>query len=279
LSLKHYLRFALPTPPSSADYSSLAQTSLQEMYLNDQLGDCVIAGGYHTIGVATGNANGGSPFIATGSQIVADYSAIGGYVDGDPSTDNGCDEVTALNYWQSTGFADGSQLAGWAVVDATNQAEVQAACWLFENLFFGLELPDAWISPFPSSPGFVWDVGTPDPQNGHCVAGVGYNAQGVLISTWGLIGTMTYAAIAALCVQANGGELYVMLTPDQILKGAAKAPNGVAWADLVTDLQQLNGAPASAPTPPNPAPPGGGVSLAQAQAWAAAGLQAGWPVG
>ena len=80
------------------------------------LGDCVIAGGYHVEAVWTGNA--GQLFTATDAQIVADYGAIGGYVPGDPSTDNGCDEQTAFNYWTKTGFANGTTLAGWLAVDA-----------------------------------------------------------------------------------------------------------------------------------------------------------------
>ena len=53
-------------------------TCLGNVFLNDQLGDCVIAGGYHTIGTITANA--GNPFVASTSQVTADYSAIGGYI-------------------------------------------------------------------------------------------------------------------------------------------------------------------------------------------------------
>ena len=69
--------------------------------------------------------------------------------------------------------------------------------WLFENLYFGLELPDAWINPMPDAPGFVWDAAGPaDPQNGHCVVGVGYTAQGITIDSWGMTGLLTDKAIA-----------------------------------------------------------------------------------
>ena len=285
LSLKNYLGTVPVTPPVSVEYSAKAMLALTNVYENDVLGDCVIAGGYHIVGVATGNAT-GTPFVASTAQITADYSAIGGYVPGDPSTDNGCDEQTALNYWTQHGFANGTKLVGWMAVDATNMQEVMAAMYLFENLYFGIELPDAWVTPFPSSPGFVWDVGTPDPNNGHCIMGVGYNAQGVQIDSWGMIGTVTWAAVAALCAGAGGGELYVMLSPDQLAKGQTKAPNGFNWTQLATDFNAMGGkvpVPAPAPAPvPNPAPvpvPTAGVTLAQATAWATAGLKAGWPHG
>lgn len=266
LRLTHYTRIGqLAPPPSSCDYSSAASPVLADVYQNNALGDCVIAGGYHVVGVETGNA--GDLFHATPAQIIADYSAIGGYKPGDPSTDQGCDEQTALNYWTQTGFANGTKLAGWMAVDATNEVEAMLALYLFENLYFGIELPDAWISPFPNAPGFTWGVGTPNPNNGHCVMGVGYDSSGVTIDTWGLLGKLTWPAIAALCVPSAGGELYVMVSPDQVAKGQAKAPNGIAWADLLADFQQLGGSPGGPQA----------LSLANAQAWAAQGLAENWP--
>lgn len=318
LQLKNYLRQALPVAPATCDYSPAAGRVLANIYGNDTLGDCVIAGGYHIVGVETGNA--GKLFSATNAQIIADYSAIGGYVPGDESTDQGCNEETALNYWQTHGFADGTKILGWLAVDATNKAEVMAAMYLFENLVFGIELPDAWISPFPSSSGFTWDVaGQADPNNGHCVVGVGYTTAGVKIDSWGLFGTLTWAAIAEYCIATNGGELYVMLTSDQLTKGQTKAPNGVAWTDIISDFDSMGGnvpvpapapapapvpappppvpappapvpapphpapvpappAPAPVPVPPAPAPPVHTVTLAQAELWATSGLLAGHSV-
>ncbi len=261
MKLKDYLvaGVTLPTPPTSQSWTAAAQAALVQMYLNNSLGDCVIAGGYHDIGVWTGNA--GDIFVASSAQITADYSAIGGYVPGQPSTDNGCDEQTALTYWTSHGFADGSKLAGWLAVDATNQQEMELALYLFENLFFGMALPDAWISPFPSTNGFIWDVaGNPDPNNGHCVIGCGYTTGGVTIDSWGLLGTLTWKAAAKYAVLANGGELYVLLSPDQIAKGQTLAPNGFNWTQLITDLNAMGAnipvpTPAPTPTPPVPTPP------------------------
>jgi hypothetical protein len=254
MRLRDYLRAALPTPPGSADYTAQAASVLANIYGNDSLGDCVIAGGYHVVGVETGNA--GDLFTASQDQIIADYGAIGGYNPADPSTDQGCDEQTALNYWVSKGFANGTKLVGWLAVDATNEQELQTALWLFENLYFGIELPDAWVNPMPSAPGFTWDVaGAADHNNGHCIMGAGYDTTGVTVCTWGMLGKLTYAAIKAYCVAASGGELYVMLSPDQLAKGQSKAPNGVAWLDLLSDFNSMGGnVPVPTTTPPTPAP-------------------------
>lgn len=251
LKLSRYLTGALPRPPAKVDYSPAATSVLDNVYLNDELGDCVIAAGYHIIGTLTGNA--GKLFTATNDKIIADYSAIGGY---DPNaqpvpgpdgphnpTDNGCNEQDALNYWTQTGFKDGSKLLGWVTIDATSKVEVQTAIYLFENIFYGMELPDYWIGQgMPQSSGFVWDVaGNPDPNNGHAVCGVGYDERGVIIDTWGLRGRLTYAATAKYAVNAAGGELYAVLSPDQLARGQQRAPNGIAWDKLIADFDAMGG--------------------------------------
>jgi hypothetical protein len=240
LTLKHYLDLsALPVPPASVDYSAKAQQALARVYYNDQLGDCVIAAMAHLIGVFFGNA--GIPYLLSPAQIIALYSAIGGYVPGDPSTDNGCDEDTALSYWQANGAPAGeNKIFGWVAVDGANPAEYRAALWLFENLFFGVELPDAWITPFPSASGFTWGVaGDPDSNNGHAFPGVGYSAKGVQIATWGMLGTLTDAAVQKYATTAGSGELYTVLSVETILKATEKAPNGFNFAQLQADFQQF----------------------------------------
>lgn len=250
LKLRDYLAPGLPTPPASCDYTPKANAALAQMYGNDTMGDCVIAGFYHVLGVASGNAT-GTPFLATAAQIIADYSAIGGYVPGDPSTDQGCDEVTALTWWSQNPAADGSKLAGFVELDPTNEAHLQLALWLGCNLYFGIELPDAWVQPMPSASGFTWDVaGAADPSNGHCVMGAGYNSNGVTIGTWAMTGLLTYDAIADYGSSSNGGAVYALITPDWLAQGQRAAPNGVDWDALTADLDALQSS--SVMVPPGP---------------------------
>ena len=231
----------MPSPPASCDYSVNASAALSQMYGNDTLGDCVIAGIGHLIGTFTGNA-GVAPFIFAPEQIISLYSAIGGYVPGDPSTDQGCDEVTALNHWQNKGAPIGHhKLAGWIQVDGSNPEEYRTALWLFENLFFGMELPDEWVSPFPSAPGFIWDAaGPPDIANGHCVVGVGYGASGVTIDSWGMLGTLTDAAVDKYAVPVSAGALYTVLSSNSLAAATLKAPNGFDWSQLAADFASMS---------------------------------------
>ena len=240
-SLRNYLMRDLAPPPPSCDYSAKAAKALSEVYLNDRLGDCVIAGIGHVVGTLTGGT--GKQYIYTNAQITELYSAIGGYVPGKPNTDNGCDEQTALNYWQHNGAPAGShQIAGWISVNGADPVEYRTALWLFENLYFGIELPDKWVNPEPTGSGFTWDVaGAPDPNNGHCVVGVGYAAKGVRICTWGMLGLLTDAAIVKYATKTGEGELYTVISQDAINKAAAKAPNGFDWSQLVADFDSMGG--------------------------------------
>jgi hypothetical protein len=244
LRFRDYLAGAispLPGTPVVIDYSALAAAALEEMYLNDTYGCCVEAGQAHSVGVFTGNAT-GVPFIFTDAQIEAIYGTEGGFVPGDPSTDNGTDEQTAFADWKANGLLpDGShKIAGALQVDSTNPVELRAAIWLFENLCFGMELPDEWIDPLPQESGFAWDVaGDPDPENGHFVVGFGCNLTGIKFATWAMTGTLTYGAIAKYCVTSANGDCNVVVSQDVLVRAMNKAPNGLNWDQLMADFDKL----------------------------------------
>ena len=44
---------------------------------------------------------------------------------------------------------------------------------------------------------------------------------------------------AAYGVNAAGGELYAVLSPDQLARGQQRAPNGIAWSNLIADFDAL----------------------------------------
>jgi hypothetical protein len=258
MRLRNYLRRDLAAPPVQVDYTLKAQAGLSLVYMNDSLGCCTISGVGHIVGVLTGNS--GIPTVTfTDDQIVAMYSACGGYIVGDASTDQGCDEVTVLNYWQQHGIAGSHKTVGRLSVNPADRTEVMTAIDLFENVYYGVELPDAWITPFPSSSGFTWNVaGAPDPDNGHCFIGAGYTQTGVKICTWGLLGEVEWAATAEYASAGANGALYVVLSPEIIAKASLKAPSGVDWVSLIADFDTLGGTvPVPAPVPaPIPAPTG-----------------------
>lgn len=262
LKMRDYVR-KLPTPPTTADKTASTLPAIRKVYLNDRIGDCVIAGGARVQGVWNGLAS-GTCELYTDDQIVQLYSAIGGYVPGRPWTDNGCVIQEMLDYWVKTGMTGGdpvhsNKAEGYLAVDATNQEEVMVASWLF-CLIFGMGLPNKWLSPTPSRDGFTWDVaGAANPYNGHCVVDAGYTARGVTICTWGMYGTLTWGAVKKYAVESAGGELWAAISKEQLNQATQRAPSGLDWAQLVTDFDAMGGnvpqPPAPPPTPtPDPTP-------------------------
>lgn len=232
--------------PDTTNYGEKGADSLKLVYKNDAWGCCVVSGGFHHRGVTSGNA--GEIALFTDEQVQQDYSAISGFDPaqtdefGNNPTDQGCDENTALAYWQTNGFADGVKLVNAVAVDAASADECRLALFLFESLFFGVELPDAWVNPFPGEDGFTWDVaGDPIPENGHCF--LAYDIAGpdsFKIGTWGMTGNITQAAVSKYAAPSAGGQLFALLSPDIISRVTEKSPAGY---DIETLIHYLNNLP------------------------------------
>ncbi len=231
------------TPPESFDYATQARGALARVYLNDRLGCCAIAGAGHIEGVWRANASSGADqFIVSNKDIEGAYSVAGHYVPGDPKTDNGCELPDVLRIWQKSGLW-GHRIYGWVSVNPSDPAEVALAQYLFESLYFGIELPDAWVNPFPSGPGFIWDAAGPaDPDNGHCFIGTGRVKGATCVNSWGLNGAMTDAALAHYGAAASGGEVYAILSRNAIARLTQKSPAGFDFDQLVSDLLDLQSA-------------------------------------
>jgi hypothetical protein len=232
-------------PPPTCDYTEAAPRSLSNVYLNDRLGCCVISAGFHVKGVLSANA--GKEIIYSDRDVINYYSAIGGYVEGNPSTDRGCNEQNALNYLLKRGYPDSSKLTGYLAVNPNNPKEYKTALWLFENLFYGVGLPDSWLNN--PKPDFVWDADRPNNNNGHCFIACGYNENSVKIDTWGMLGYLTDRAHSA-----DVDELYVLLDEAMINKAHGKAPNGFDWSQLIADFNAIGGNVVPPGPGPGPAP-------------------------
>jgi hypothetical protein len=241
LHFADYAKPALPDPPQVAHWSTAAYQCLRDIYANDTLGDCTAAGAGHILGLLRANAHNNDP-LPTTQAVIEFYSRTTGYVPGKPDTDQGGDEITVLNDWRSDGFFPdrSGKIAAWVALNGAEERQVKQAIWLFENCYFGVELPDAWISPFPDRNGFIWDAaGDANPNNGHCFVGVGYNDSGVIVDTWGLLGTVTWRAIAKYATTVSQGELYAVLSEDAINCAKQKSPSGFEFSRLIADSGAL----------------------------------------
>lgn len=245
LHLSAYLDLAAITLPETVDYHTKSSASLSRMYLNDQYGDCVIAGKYHTVGVWSGN-DGPATVVGTDAEVLASYHAICG------AGDNGCVITEVLDAMKSGGLPfNGVRhgIDGYVAVDWTNREMVKAALYLFGNITLGINLPSAWTSAS------TWDVTTSGIVGGHDVAAVGYRFDGVVISSWGKLFVITWAAFTS---RKWLEEAWVLLGPDWY--GSDKvSPSGVNVAALQADLAAIGQGkiPTVDPTPtPTPTPVG-----------------------
>ena len=232
------LASAPPPPPATENYlrsgSGGVYAAMEDVLANDAHSCCTCSGAGHILDIL--RANSAKPWRhATAADVLAFYARVTN-PPFNPETgenDNGADEQTVLNVWKGGFFQDGSgKIEAWATLNASSPLEIKQALWLFGNVYFGVPMPDAWVSPMPSASGFVWGpAGAPDDSNGHAFIGYGYNASGVFIDTWGLFGTVTWEAIAKYCA-AGVGELHVVLGEEWADAAATKAPGGVNVSQL-----------------------------------------------
>lgn len=230
----HLLRYVAsdaPAPPASVDYYRNAGRCLTDILGNDVLGDCTAACYAHAIGLWTDGA-----VCPTREQTVAFYSACSGYIAGNAATDQGADELVVIQTAKTVGLA-GRVLDGAVTVDASNPGLVASAIWLFGCVFLCAELADVWL---PTHLGETWAIpADPDPRQGHCFLGYGYDASGVYIDTWGLVSERTptrisWEAAAKFCVPSGGGGCYAPISREW-LDAQGKAPNGYDLETLVRD--------------------------------------------
>ena len=168
--------------------------------------------------------------------------------------DQGCVIADVLAYAEKSGIPCGPQIhkiAGYAAVDWTNQNEVSVCAEVFgPNQEIGFNCPQSYLNAANGN-NFVWDVPTPRDTvaGGHDVAIIDVTSKGVVVSTWGMWGTMTWAALITGKVQGQAmvSEMWVSLAIDWYTKGNL-APNGINATTLAADLALVAGGT----TPPLP---------------------------
>lgn len=211
----------LPDAPPICDYTSGIITWGQMM--NDTIGDCTCAAAGHLIQDWTAAA--GSEVTIPDTAVLSAYEAVGGYVPGKESTDNGAQISDVLNYFQNTGIG-GYQITAHAEVNLT-QMRVQQGLYTFGGLDLGINLPLSAQNQVGDTWDFVND--TPDEPGswgGHSVAAVYYSSTGVDCVTWGALQHMTWRWFMYYCEEAHA-----MIFPQW------KPPVDVS--QLVSDLSQV----------------------------------------
>ena len=237
-------------PPVTTSWLSKCLAAIAMTYGNTKEGDCVIASILHIFGGWTGNEI-GIPALSNESESLQTYATICG------PGDNGCVITDVLDYAKANGIpmtGVAHKIDNYVAIDWTNQNLVQVAVQLFgPAIKLGLNLPGDWMNA-ASGNGFVWDVTNSSSIGGHDVPIIDVTPEGVVISTWGMWGTITWAALASTVIFE---ESWLSLAPDWYSSNDL-APNGVNVATLQADLAlvgQGTAPPIPGPIPPTPPTP------------------------
>jgi len=219
-----------PPLPSEINYSAGMAANLGAM-LNDTLGDCTCAAVGHAIQVWSFNA-GGTTITPPDADIEKLYEEAGGYVPGNPATDNGAVIQTVLTDWLN-GPVDGNQLTAFVEIDQRRPANVKRAIWESACVDIGFDVP-AFMN---MNPGATWDV-DPSGDNtiigGHSVILVGYQSDGTyILESWGDIYFMTPAFMEQFCDEAY------MLADKSWVEGTGNTPAGLNILQLEALMQAM----------------------------------------
>ena len=146
-----------------------------------------------------------------------------------PPSDAGCDMLSVLKYWRSTGL-DAHKVQGFAALDLKNQGQAENAVFLTGAIYIGVALPNfavtgdmlttPWVVP---AGGPVGDA-APNPDNGHCIPAVAYDAAGLTVVTWGETKSMSWEFY-----DAYADEAFAVVSADFIDAKTQTHPLGSTW--------------------------------------------------
>jgi hypothetical protein len=159
------------------------------MALNSDLGDCTIADVSHAIETWT-KFSGGTEVTISDADVLKMYSRVGGYIPGNPNTDQGCVIQDVLNDWRRIGIGTPAhKILAFLSVDHTSLAEMKACCWLFGGVTLGVRLPQSALDQFSAGRPWTYYANANNTiVGGHDVRLLGVDASGVMYEgTWGTI--------------------------------------------------------------------------------------------
>jgi hypothetical protein len=226
-------------PPASDDYVSAVLKQSPGgwlMDMNDQLGCCVIADSAHQVMLHTANV--GTIVVPSDQDVIAMYSAVGGYVLGNPATDQGCDESAACQYLETTGLC-GQKSTGTAMVNPSDLDNLRWTVQIFGACRLGIIVNDEMQQQFSSGQPWTVPAAANDTSaGGHDVPIVKYDTEYAYVVTWGALQPVAWSLIGN---SAFLDESHIELFPD-FIAATGTTPAGFNLAQLQADLDALKAA-------------------------------------
>lgn len=237
--LEDYLTAPLPQPPPVVDWMS--KVASWPMYANgpdpanpagvpDGCGDCTFATIGHTVQAWTAYA--GTETTLPLAPLLAGYEQVGGYVPGDPSTDQGCQPADVLNYWMDQGVG-GHKIDAWATLANPQDPWLLKRCLnLFGSVYLAIQVPQSAEDQF--SEGLPWTASPRSPLAGRHAVPLQRFADG----EFGCMEVVTWAAVQRMTLRfarQNIIDAYVAYSRD-FLEANGLTPGGLDVAQLQQDL-------------------------------------------
>jgi hypothetical protein len=230
----------LPPVPSGADVDRATLVASWPMYLNDSLGDCTCAGAAHMLAAMCVYAGYPEPSFSD-QEIIAAYSAAGGYVPGNPATDQGalCSDVLA--YLQRVGMTDTTgkvhKVAGFAKLG--NAADLDLLGQVLEvtgTVYTGFDVQQHMVAQFDAQQPWTWQQGDSD-VGGHCVVlerrRPVSDAAPLSYVTWGALQS------ADSGFQAHAVEEAWFVASEDFVRSAGTTVDGLDLTQLLSDAQYV----------------------------------------
>lgn len=221
----------LPPAPAACHWNSAVKT--YGMLANDQMGDCVVAAGFHQL--QTWSANNGAEIVPDEPTAVMVYSELSGY---DPVThahDTGLEIHTFLQDWVTTGFpvkqgGGNLRLGGYAALDPHDVATMRSCIYWFGGVMVGIALPADAETAFTD--GQPWDKIGAAAIGGHCIEMIGYDPDYLYAITWGRV-----QAISPAWWLQYGDEAYPLCGQKWLTSD--RTPSGLDLAQMNSELAAL----------------------------------------
>lgn len=229
----------LPAVARDVDVDRASAVQSWPVYLNDSLGDCTIAAMAHMYGAWTAYAAGTEALFAD-AEVLSTYSRVGGYVPGDPVTDNGCVMQDVLADQKATGMADQAgrvhRIAGFAAFGNPADEDLLAQVLdVFGTVYVGINVQQQMETEFGEGQPWTWDASA-QVIGGHAIClqrRLGSGSAPYEYVTWGAL------QAATLGFQANAAEEAWAVVTHDWLRANGTTVEGMDLQQLLADMDSV----------------------------------------
>lgn len=235
----HAVGVGLEAVPSAMDVDRATEVTEWPMYVNDQIGDCTIAGQAHCYTSMSVFAGKPQPLFSD-AEIVSAYSAVSGYDPVTGANDNGAEMQDVLKYNLKYGMTDLSgkthKVISYAALGNPNDVLLLSECLkTFGSVYVGINCPQSAQDQF----GEIWTYVPGSPiEGGHAIGLHRRQPYGSRTGVWDFStwGALQWATIPFISHYVE--EAWVFTTQDWIEANGASC-DGLALSALESDMRYV----------------------------------------